>query len=136
MERKRTSSQRATIVTDTVEQQDNTPLKTLKLSLSTALRLKPNTFLFDAHPQENQATVLTKLIQVTENDISVYCSESVKALNHINLLWKNFINSEPVCMVLLRIFRQLVVKCTVLEVCVKEMLLHFITNSKALQYSL
>ena len=128
MERKRTSSQRTAVVTDTKQ---DTPSKTLKLSLSAASKLKPNTFLFDAHPHENQtAAILAILIQVAENDISVYCSESVKALNHISLLWKSFIDNEPICMVLLRILRQLVVKCTILESCVKQMLLHFITNSK------
>lgn len=131
MERKRTSSQRSAIVTDTKVEQQSTPSKTLKLSLSNVSKLKSNTFLFDAHPNENQATVLSTLIRVTEDDISVYCSDSVKALNHINVLWKSFITSEPVCMVLLRIFRQLVVKCTVLEECVKDMLLHFISNSKS-----
>lgn len=130
MERKRASSQRSVVVADTKAEQQDTPSKTLKLSLSTVSKLKSNTFLFDAHPHENQATVLSTLIRVTEDDISVYCSEPVKALNHINVLWKSFISSEPVCMVLLRIVRQLVVKCTVLEKCVKDMLLHFISNSK------
>ena len=131
MERKRTSSQRNTIVTDTNVEQQDTVSKTLKLSLSAVPKLKSNTFLFEAHPNENEATVLSTLIRVTENDISVYCSEPVKALDHINALWKSFISSEPICMVLLRILCQLVVKCTVLEECVKEMLLHFITNSKS-----
>lgn len=129
MERKRTSSQRSTIVTDT--EQHDTVSKTLKLSLPTVSKLKSPTFLFDAHPNENEATVLSTLIRVTENDISVYCSESVKAFDHINALWKSFISSEPICIVLVRILCQLVVKCTVLEECVKEMLLHFITNSKS-----
>ena len=130
MERKRTSSQRSTIVTDTKVEQQDTASKTLKLSLSTASKLKSNTFLFDAHPNENQAMVLSTLVRVTENDISIYCSEPVKALDHIYVLWKSFISSEPICMVLLRILCQLVVKCTALEDCVKDMLLHFITNSK------
>ena len=131
MERKRTSSQRSTIGTDTKVEQQDTASKTLKLSLHTVSKLKSSTFLFDAHPNENQATVLSTLIRVAENDISVYCSEPVKALDHINVLWKSFISSEPICMVLLRIVGQLVVKCTVLEDCVKEMLLYFITNSKS-----
>lgn len=134
MERKRTSSQRSAIITDTKVEQHETSSKVLKLSLSNISRIKPNTILFDVQPHDNQATVLATLIRVTENDISVYCSEPVKAFDHINLLWKSFINSEPICMVLLRIFRQLVVRCTVLEDCVKEMLLHFVSNSKALYH--
>lgn len=129
MERKRTSSQRSTVVTDSKVEQQDTPSKTLKLTLSGASKLKSNLVLFDAHPNENQATVLAILVGVTEDNVSVYCSEPAKALNHINLLWKSFINSEPVCMVLMRIFHWLVVKCTVLEECVKDMLLHFISNS-------
>ena len=130
MERKRANSQRSATVTDTKVEQQDTPSKVVKLSLSGVSKLKSNAILFDAHPHENQATVLPILIRVTENDISVYSSEPVKALNHINLLWKSFVNSEPVCMVLLRIFQQIVVTCPVLESCVKDMLLHFISNGK------
>ena len=133
MERKRAISERSTVVTDTNVEQQDTPSKTLKLSLSSVLKLKPNTFLFDAHPHENQAVVLATLVRVTEDNISVYCSEPMKALNHINLLWKSFVNSQPVCMVLMRIFHWLVVKCMVLEECVKDMLIHFISNSKSHQ---
>lgn len=131
MERKRTSSQRSTIVTDTKVEQQNTSSKTLKLSLlSSASKLKPNTFLFDAHPDDNQEAVLYTLIKVTENDVSVYCSELVKSLNHINILWKSFINYEPVCMLLVRILRQIVLNCTMIEDSVKEILLHFMNSSK------
>ena len=130
MERKRTSSQRSTIVTDTKVEEQDTASKTLKLSLSAVSKLKVNTFLFEAHPNENEATVLSTLIRVAENDISVYCNEPLKAFDHINVLWKSFTSSEPICTVLLRILCQLAVKCTTLEECVKEMLLHFITNSK------
>ena len=130
MERKRTANQRSTVVTDTNVEQQDTPSKTLKLSLSSVSKLKPDTFLFDAHPHDNQAVVLSTLVRVMEDNISVYCSEPMKALNHINQLWKSFVNSEPVCLVLMRIFHWLVVKSTVMEECVKDMLIHFINNSK------
>ena len=130
MERKRTSSQRSTIVTDTKAEQQDTASKVLKLSLSADSKLKSNTFLFDAHPHDNQETVLSILIRVTENNISGYCSEPVKALEQINVLWKSFISCEAICMLLARILCQIVVKCVILEDCVMNMLLHFITSSK------
>ena len=132
MERKRTSSQRSTIVTDRKAEQQDTASKTLKLSLSTDSKLKSNTFLFDAHPHDNQEKIISILIRVTENDISEYCSEAVKALEHINALWKSFISCEAICVLLVRILCQIMVKCSILEDCVKDMLLHFITNSKNL----
>jgi len=132
MDRKRTNSQRSTIVTDTKVEQQDTSSKILKLSLSNVSKLKSNTILFDAHPHENEETVLSILLRVKENDISIYYSDSLKAFNHINLLWKSFTNSEPICIVLLRIFHHLIVKCPVLEDCVKEMLFHFINNSKSI----
>ena len=132
MERKRTSSQRSTIVTDRKAEQQDTASKTLKLSLSTDSKLKSNTILFDAHPHDNQEKIISILIRVTENDISEYCSEPVKALEHINALWKSFISCEAICVLLVRILCQIMVKCSILEDCVKDMLLHFITNSKNL----
>jgi len=127
MDRKRTSSQRSTIVTDVKSSDDHTP-KTLKLSLSGTH--KAELFLFDAQPEGNLEVTISTLLHVTEHNVHNYSSEPEKALNHINLLWKSFSDNEPISLVLLRIFRQIVLSIPSLSDSVRNMLQHFVDNGE------
>ena len=132
MDRKRTSSQRSAVVTD-VKSIDDHVSKTLKLSLSDPSGgHKPELFLFDAQPQGSAEVTLSTLLRVTEHNVHYYSSEPEKALNHISILWKSFSDNEPIPLVLLRIFRQIVLSGPSLDGCVKNMLLHFVDNSECL----
>jgi len=117
-------------VTD-VKSSDDHVSKTLKLSLADPSGWhKPELFLFDAQPQTSSEETLSTLLRVTQHNVHCYSSEPAKALNHVNLLWKSFSDSEPICLVLLRVFRQIVMLTTSLDDQVKDMLLHFVDNSE------
>jgi len=130
MDRKRTSSQRSTVVAD-VKSSDDHISKTLKLSLSDPSGgHKTELFLFDAQPEGSLEVTLSTLLHITEHNVHHYCSEPEKALNHINLLWKSFSDNEPISLVLLRIFRQIVLSIPSPSDSFRNMLLHFVDNSE------